>query len=114
MSVCGEMAGDPASAVLIDAMGCDVLSMNADLTCEGQMVFLRQNLLSDCQALLDEVMRPWNNPPSVQMPRCTWPCAYGPEKGPASRAADSLSPARASRNSPQRSAHWAKSAVPRK
>ena len=55
MSVCGEMAGDPASAVLLMAMGCDVLSMNATNLPKVKWL-LRQISLSDAKALLDEVI----------------------------------------------------------
>ena len=55
MSVCGEMAGDPAAAVLLMAMGCDVLSMNATNLPKVKWL-LRQIKLTDAKALLDEVI----------------------------------------------------------
>jgi phosphotransferase system, enzyme I, PtsP len=55
MSVCGEMAGDPAAAVLLMAMGCDALSMNATNLPKVKWL-LRQIKLSDAKALLDEVI----------------------------------------------------------
>ncbi len=55
MSVCGEMAGDPAAAVLLLAMGCDVLSMNATNLPRVKWL-LRQIRLSDAQALLNEAL----------------------------------------------------------
>ncbi|MCP5972792.1 phosphoenolpyruvate-protein phosphotransferase PtsP, partial [Klebsiella pneumoniae] len=55
MSVCGEMAGDPAAAVLLLAMGCDVLSMNATNVPRVKWL-LRQIRLSDAQALLNEAL----------------------------------------------------------
>ncbi|MBQ0743790.1 MAG: phosphoenolpyruvate--protein phosphotransferase [Pseudomonas sp.] len=64
MSVCGEMAGDPASAVLLMAMGCDVLSMNATNLPKVKWL-LRQISLSDAKALLDEVIG-LDNPHLVQ------------------------------------------------
>ncbi|SDR71985.1 phosphotransferase system, enzyme I, PtsP [Halopseudomonas xinjiangensis] len=64
MSVCGEMAGDPAAAVLLMAMGCDVLSMNATNLPRVKWL-LRQITLSDAKALLDEVVE-LDNPHLVQ------------------------------------------------
>ncbi len=64
MSVCGEMAGDPAAAVLLMAMGCDVLSMNATNLPKVKWL-LRQIRLSDAKALLDEVIE-LDNPYLVQ------------------------------------------------
>ena len=64
MSVCGEMAGDPASAVLLMAMGCDVLSMNATNLPRVKWL-LRQINLADAKALLDEVIE-LDNPHLVQ------------------------------------------------
>ncbi|UAW98872.1 phosphoenolpyruvate--protein phosphotransferase [Halopseudomonas nanhaiensis] len=64
MSVCGEMAGDPAAAVLLMAMGCDVLSMNATNLPRVKWL-LRQITLSDAKALLDEVIE-LDNPHLVQ------------------------------------------------
>ncbi len=55
MSVCGEMAGDPAAAVLLLGMGCDVLSMNATNLPRVKWL-LRQIRLSDAQALLSEAL----------------------------------------------------------
>jgi phosphotransferase system, enzyme I, PtsP len=64
MSVCGEMAGDPAAAVLLMAMGCDVLSMNATNLPKVKWL-LRQIRLSDARALLNEVIEQ-DNPYLVQ------------------------------------------------
>jgi len=64
MSVCGEMAGDPAAAVLLMAMGCDVLSMNATNLPKVKWL-LRQISLTDAKALLDEVLE-LDNPYLVQ------------------------------------------------
>lgn len=64
MSVCGEMAGDPAAAVLLMAMGCDVLSMNATNLPRVKWL-LRQINLADAKALLDEVIE-LDNPHLVQ------------------------------------------------
>ena len=35
VSICGELAGDPMAAVLLMAMGYDVLSMNCHQLCRG-------------------------------------------------------------------------------
>ena len=64
MSVCGEMAGDPAAAVLLMAMGCDVLSMNATNLPKVKWL-LRQIRLSDARALLNEALE-IDNPFLVQ------------------------------------------------
>ena len=64
MSVCGEMAGDPAAAVLLMAMGCDVLSMNATNLPKVKWL-LRQIRLSDAKALLNEALE-IDNPFLVQ------------------------------------------------
>ena len=55
VSICGEMAGDPAAAVLLLAMGFDSLSMNATNLPKVKWL-LRQIKLSDAKALLDEVI----------------------------------------------------------
>ena len=55
VSICGEIAGDPAAAVLLLAMGYDVLSMNAtNLTRVKQAV--RNVTTGDAAELLREVM----------------------------------------------------------
>lgn len=55
VSVCGEMAGDPSAAVLLMAMGFDVLSMNANTLPKVKSV-IRALQLSDMQQLLGEVL----------------------------------------------------------
>lgn len=55
VSVCGEMAGDPSAAVLLMAMGVDVLSMNANTLPKVKSV-VRALHLSDMQQLLTEVL----------------------------------------------------------
>ena len=55
VSICGEMAGDPAAAVLLMAMGFDSLSMNATNLPKVKWM-LRQINLSKAQELLAEVM----------------------------------------------------------
>ena len=54
-SICGEMAGDPAAAILLMAMGFDSLSMNATNLPKVKWM-LRQVTLSRAKELLAEVM----------------------------------------------------------
>lgn len=56
MSVCGEMAGDPAAAVLLVALGCNVLSMSASNLPRVKWL-LRQISLDDARALLRDALR---------------------------------------------------------
>ncbi|MBS7662871.1 phosphoenolpyruvate--protein phosphotransferase [Pseudomonas lalucatii] len=55
VSICGEMAGDPAAAVLLMAMGFDSLSMNATNLPKVKWL-LRQISLGKAQELLGQVM----------------------------------------------------------
>jgi phosphotransferase system enzyme I (PtsP) len=55
VSICGEMAGDPGAAVLLVAMGFDVLSMNAAALLKVKSV-IRSLTLKAAQDLLDQVM----------------------------------------------------------
>ncbi len=55
VSICGEMAGDPGAAVLLVAMGFDVLSMNAAALLKVKSV-IRSVTLKAAQDLLDQVM----------------------------------------------------------
>ncbi|MFP6848456.1 MAG: phosphoenolpyruvate--protein phosphotransferase [Pseudomonas sp.] len=55
VSICGEMAGDPASAVLLMAMGFDGLSMNATNLPKVKWL-LRQISMGKAQELLSQVM----------------------------------------------------------
>ena len=55
VSICGEMAGDPASAVLLMAMGFDVLSMNATNLPRVKWA-LRNMPLVQARELLEEVL----------------------------------------------------------
>jgi phosphotransferase system enzyme I (PtsP) len=55
VSVCGEMAGDPSAAVLLMAMGYDVLSMNANSLPKVKSVIRRLHV-KDAHKLLAEVM----------------------------------------------------------
>ncbi|EKT4523667.1 phosphoenolpyruvate--protein phosphotransferase [Pseudomonas juntendi] len=55
VSICGEMAGDPAAAVLLMAMGFDSLSMNATNLPKVKWM-LRQINLSKAKELLTEAM----------------------------------------------------------
>ncbi|MGV8842934.1 MAG: phosphoenolpyruvate--protein phosphotransferase [Pseudomonas sp.] len=55
VSICGEMAGDPAAAVLLMAMGFDGLSMNATNLPKVKWL-LRQISLSTAEELLAQIM----------------------------------------------------------
>lgn len=55
ISICGEMAGDPSSAVLLMAMGYDMLSMNANNVPRVKSV-IRQVSLAEAKQLLKEVL----------------------------------------------------------
>ncbi len=55
VSICGELAGDPWAAVLLLAMGYDVLSMNASSLLRVKSV-LRNISLDDARELLREVL----------------------------------------------------------
>jgi phosphotransferase system enzyme I (PtsP) len=55
IGICGELAGDPGGAVLLLAMGYDVLSMNATSLPRVKKA-LRNLRLSEACALLEEVM----------------------------------------------------------
>tara|TARA_R110002072_G_scaffold269868_2_gene429409 strand:- start:143943 stop:146219 length:2277 start_codon:yes stop_codon:yes gene_type:complete len=56
VSICGEMAGDPGAALLLMAMGFDILSMNASTLLKVKAV-IRAVTLSSAQELLAEVMQ---------------------------------------------------------
>lgn len=56
VSICGEMAGDPGAAVLLVAMGFDILSMNA-MTLSKVKSVIRSISLDAAQDLLDQVMQ---------------------------------------------------------
>ncbi|MWV10650.1 phosphoenolpyruvate--protein phosphotransferase [Pseudomonas sp. R-28-1W-6] len=56
VSICGEMAGDPAAAVLLLAMGFDSLSMNATNLPKVKWL-LRQISLSKAKELLEQLLR---------------------------------------------------------
>ena len=56
VSICGEMAGDPAAAVLLMAMGFDSLSMNATNLPKVKWL-LRQISMQTARELLAKVMR---------------------------------------------------------
>ncbi|HIF75076.1 MAG TPA: phosphoenolpyruvate--protein phosphotransferase [Porticoccaceae bacterium] len=55
VSICGEMAGDPGAAVLLIAMGYDVLSMNATTLLKVKSV-IRSMSMEAAQDLLDQAM----------------------------------------------------------
>ncbi len=55
VSICGEMAGDPAAALLLMAMGYDILSMNASNLPKVKWV-IRNFTLVRAKELLDRVM----------------------------------------------------------
>ncbi len=56
VSICGELAGDPLAAVLLLAMGYDMLSMNATNLPKVKSV-IRKIKLHDAKELLDRVMQ---------------------------------------------------------
>lgn len=56
VGICGELAGDPGAAVILMAMGYDVLSMNATNLPKVKSVIRAVNL-EQAEALLDDVMR---------------------------------------------------------
>ncbi len=55
VSICGEMAGDPGAAVLLMAMGFDILSMNASTLLKVKSV-IRSITMDAAQDLLEQVM----------------------------------------------------------
>ncbi len=55
VSICGELAGDPAAALLLMAMGYDVLSMSATNLLKVKSV-VRAVTLQQAEALLEEAM----------------------------------------------------------
>ncbi|WGW99250.1 hypothetical protein QJ974_01810 [Pseudomonas aeruginosa] len=74
VSICGEMAGDPAAAVLLMAMGFDSLSMNATNLPKVKWL-LRQITLDKARDLLGQLLT-FDNPqvihsstPGVAQPR---------------------------------------------
>ena len=56
VSICGEMAGDPGAAVLLMAMGFDILSMNAASLLKVKSV-IRSISRGAAQELLEQVMQ---------------------------------------------------------
>ncbi len=56
VSICGELAGDPGAAILLMAMGYDVLSMNATNLPKVKSV-IRSITRTQASQLLDEVMQ---------------------------------------------------------
>jgi len=56
VSICGEMAGDPAAAVLLMAMGFDSLSMNATNLPKVKWM-LRQISMGKAKELLAQLMK---------------------------------------------------------
>jgi len=56
VSICGELAGDPGSAILLIAMGFDVLSMNSNNLPRVKSV-IRAITLEQAEALLNDVMK---------------------------------------------------------
>jgi phosphotransferase system enzyme I (PtsP) len=56
VGICGELAGDPGAAILLMAMGYDVLSMNATNLPKVKSV-IRGMTLTHARALLAEVMQ---------------------------------------------------------
>ncbi len=64
VSICGEMAGDPAAAMLLVAMGFDSLSMNATNLPKVKSL-LRQVSLAEARELLGRVLQ-LDNPQVIQ------------------------------------------------
>ncbi|MCK5894630.1 MAG: phosphoenolpyruvate--protein phosphotransferase [Endozoicomonadaceae bacterium] len=64
VGICGEMAGDPAAAVLLMAMGFDVLSMNATQLLKVKWT-LRSMAHSQAKAILNDVMT-MDNPRDIR------------------------------------------------
>lgn len=56
VSICGEMAGDPGGAVLLMAMGYDILSMNATTLLKAKAV-IRSMTFTSAKQLLAQVMQ---------------------------------------------------------
>lgn len=56
VSICGEMAGDPAAIILLLAMGFDSLSMNANQLLRAKWL-IRKFTMAQAQNLLNEVMQ---------------------------------------------------------
>jgi phosphotransferase system enzyme I (PtsP) len=56
VTICGEMAGDPGAAILLAAMGYDVLSMNATNLPKVKSV-IRSIKMVDAEALLERVLK---------------------------------------------------------
>lgn len=56
VSICGEMAGDPGAAILLMAMGFDILSMNASTLLRVKAV-IRAMTLETAKSVLSEVMQ---------------------------------------------------------
>ena len=56
VTICGEMAGDPGAAILLAAMGYDVLSMNATNLPKVKSV-IRSITMKQAEDLLDEVLK---------------------------------------------------------
>ncbi len=55
VSICGELAGDPTAALLLMAMGYDVLSMSATNLLKVKSV-IRSVSLTEAQALLEQIL----------------------------------------------------------
>lgn len=66
VSICGELAGEPSAAILLVAMGFDVLSMSASNLLKVKSV-VRAMSLEQAEALLGEVM---NLPDADSINRC--------------------------------------------
>ncbi len=56
VSICGELAGDPGAALLLMAMGYDILSMNASNLSRVKWV-IRNFTLQESKELLDNILR---------------------------------------------------------
>jgi phosphotransferase system, enzyme I, PtsP len=64
VSICGEMAGDPGAAILLMAMGFDILSMNASTLLKVKAV-IRAMTMDSAKSVLAEVMQ-MTDAPSIR------------------------------------------------
>lgn len=78
IGICGELAGDPGAAVLLMAMGYDVLSMNATSLPRVKKV-LRHITVEEARSLLREVMA-FDGAPAINRRLGEFLVAHGLEK----------------------------------
>ncbi len=75
ISLCGEMAGDPGTAILMMAMGFDSLSMSSSNILKVRKTLIHTPL-NEARALLDDVLK-MNNPAVIR----SWVEMYMQKKG---------------------------------